>query len=611
MGKHSRRKSRQKPKQSPEDGDAPRNPSSAVHQLRHPDPKMRHGALVALQANFLHEGSKQVSLPVLQAVREQVMDTDMNCASTAAECLAQYISYAEEDKHKDVMASWTLIIIARLDQCHQAILAKPNNVKPWYALAAPCLRALCRLIETNELALNQMNLSKQTFLSTVFGLLQASASQEATLDPNLTEWVLDTAAYAARCIHSSIDDNFEMVDIINGNKKIIELWPSLLTSLPNMAQLHLAGCIVSLYQAAPAPWQSSCIMNEVLPCLSRFMAVDEQNLRTLEENYRQAKLLWTSQKEDDEMEKEILQTIEKRREPTRDIARRLKTTTRKGKAVMDNQEDGRQAMEDSLSEWNNVIMPLQLALEVMANLLSCLIQDDDNISVERDDGVDRLLRQTLVTNKVAECIVRMLQNLCVYKKSRPEKENELLQDDLQETVDKLSACLANCVLSKVLAESDFVSTWSVLRQHPTEKGVGSVMAAMVQNSKSLRELAVHDLEIFQGMLHNPDDEEIQRDAVCLVSAALAGNPTTEVVTKFTSELIKLMGTAAIAVKCEVLNTVMDLYGEDDFHPQVFMALDTLNHIQQCIMTVPQKDLGPEEEEILSNANRFVEYKLGQ
>ena len=176
-----------------------------------------------------------MNLPVLQAVREQIMDRDMNCASAAAECLAQYVSYSDGDKHKDIMASWTLILIARLDQCHQAIQVDPNNAKQWYALAAPALRAMCKLIEINELALEQLNTQKQTFLSTMFGLLQSVVSQAATLDDQLNEWVHDTGSYAARCIHSTIDDNYEMVDILNGNGKIVDLWPSLLTSLPDLA----------------------------------------------------------------------------------------------------------------------------------------------------------------------------------------------------------------------------------------------------------------------------------------------------------------------------------------------------------------------------------------
>lgn len=609
MGKQSRRKSRQKKKENRKDDSTPRNPSSAVHRLRHPDPKTRHSALVSLQATFLHSGCQRVNLPVLQAVREQIMDRDMNCASAAAECLAQYVSYSEGDKHKDIMASWTLILIARLDQCHQAIQVDPNNAKQWYALAAPALRAMCKLIEINELALEQLNTQKQTFLSTMFGLLQSVVSQAATLDDQLNEWVHDTGTYAARCIHSSIDDNYEMVDILNGNGKIVDLWPSLLTSLPDLAQLHIAGCIISLYQASPCDWHSQILLNQVLPCLSRFLNIDVPKLETLEENYRQAKLMLESQKEDNEIEQEVLKAIEQRREPAREIARRMKQNPREEKPMMETQEDGQQAMEDALTAWNNAMMPLQLALENMANLLSCLIQEENEMAVEREESIDRTIYQSLVTNKVAEYIVRMLQALCVYTQSRS-NENELLKDDLEDALSKISGCLANCVLSKVLLESDFLATWTILRQYPSEKGVCSVMAALVQNSKSLRNLAVNDLETFQAMLNNAQNEEIQRDALCLISAALARTSPPEVVAKMTKELIKLMQEAAPTVRCEVLNTIMDLYGDDEFHPNVFMSLNTLSHFQQCLTTVPQKGLGPEEEEIVFNAHRFIEYKLG-
>lgn len=537
------------------------------------------------------------------------MDTDMNCASTAAECLAQYVSYADGDTHKDVMASWTLVLIGRLDQCFQALQSTSNNSsKQWYALAAPCLRALCKLIEINELALDQVNAQRQTFLSTVFGLLESSANQEATLDPRQTEWVEETGAYAARCIHSSIEDNLEMVNVINGNEKVIEMWPTLMSKSSGLAALHVAGCVVALYQAAPSQWQSNFIMAHVLPCLSKSMVVNAEGLKTLEDNVRKANQLWMTQKQDDKLEKEVLQKISQKREPTREVARRLKQTSRDGKATMDDQEDGRQAVEESLTAWNNTIMPLQLALEVMANLVSCLVQDDeDEMAVERDTSFDALLHQELLKNKVAEHIVGMLQNLCVYAKSRPNEEHDLLIEDLQEAVSKVSACMANCVISKVLLEPDFAATWNILRQHPSERGVCSVMAVLVQNSKSLRELAVHDLQIFQDMLHN-SDEEIQRDAVCLISAAMVRSTPENVVTNLTSELIKVMNTAPNTVKCETLNTIMELYGDDEFHPRVFSSLDTLNHFKKCARSIPQKGLSPEEEDILFNANRFVEYK---
>jgi hypothetical protein len=46
-------------------------------------------------------------------------------------------------------------------------------------------------------------------------------------------------------------------------------------------------------------------------------------------------------------------------------------------------EDGHQAMEeeDALVAWNGVILPLQVTLEAMANVLSCLIKKEDAMAV--------------------------------------------------------------------------------------------------------------------------------------------------------------------------------------------------------------------------------------
>ena len=196
--------------------------------------------------------------------------------------------------------------------------------------------------------------------------------------------------------------------------------------------------------------------------------VDGQEFQTLEDNYRQAKNLWKTQKEDDELEQEVIRSVQARREPARHIARRQKTTPRpksmdkqeqqKPKQKKQTEEDGRQAMEDALVAWNGVILPLQVALEVTANLLSCLIQEEDAMAVKKDDeGLDQALHQALVGAKLAKRILQMLQTLCVFQSNET-----VLQVDLQDIISKCAACLSNCVLSKVLAKANFVATWQVL-----------------------------------------------------------------------------------------------------------------------------------------------------
>lgn len=625
MGKQGRRQQRQRKKEQAATK-SPTNSASAIHQLRHANPKTRHGALVALQANFLHSDNKQqISVSVLQAVREQVMDNNLECASAAAGCLAQYLSFASSrcsNSYPQQTASWTLVLMGRLDQCHANIKTakeqgKQQLMKQWYALAAPCLRALCKLIESNELALDQINLQKQTFLMTLFALLQDAVDSASGLmeqsDTRVAEWVQETATYAARAIHSSIDDNDDMVHILNTNKNTCnaEWWSNLLKELPSdLAQLHLSGCIVALYQMAPKSWHLACLTNIVIPFLTHKLLVDGQELQTLADNYQQAKDLWESQKEDDAVEQEVIQTVQARREPARQIARRQKETPRPEPTEEQKQpsekEDGRQATEDALVAWNGVFLPLQVALEVTANLLSCLVQKEDDMTIEKDnEALDQVLHQTLVDSKLSERLLQTLQMLCVF-----ESNEVALKVDLVETISTCSGCLSNCALSKVLAETDFPATWQALRNHALEAGVCSVLVVLARLQDSLV-----DLELVLNLLAKSANEEVQRDAVCLLAATLNNSGTavpSEVVAQMTNELVRILQQGSTIVKAEVLNVIMDLYGQDDFYPQVFSSLKLLNHFQHCIASMPKKsDINPEIEEILFNAHRFVDYKLGR
>ena len=96
--KRKQRLSKDKPILTSADANAPTaivNPQSAVQRLRNPDPKVRHAGLVALQASVLSQltcSSRPINIKVLQAVREQVTNTDLECAAVASENIAQYLS---------------------------------------------------------------------------------------------------------------------------------------------------------------------------------------------------------------------------------------------------------------------------------------------------------------------------------------------------------------------------------------------------------------------------------------------------------------------------------------------------------------------------------------
>ena len=657
MGKQGRRKQRQKRKQQAllnKNSDRPSvNPSSAIHQLRHADPKIRHAALVAMQATVLDHASKRaVSLPVLEAIREQVMDQNLECASAAAECLAQYFSLGS-CRYPEATASWTLVLLNRLEYCHQTIrqhqqqqsMNNNNNhsLKQCYALASPCARTLCKLVEMNELALDRLNSQTQAFLTTTIGLLQDTVNfddrkQQEGDDGRVNEWIQQTAAFAARTLHSALDDNEQIIKTIEIKE---EVWMNVLQGLHScpLAQLHLAGCMVIMYQekyeASSLSW-----LQAILTCLMDKLDLQQQDdaIKTCQDNFRAAKQLRQSQKKDSELEQEIIQKIQARREPARQIARRQKETPRPQQrqhvasmmaedSQPQQQEDGQQAMEDALAAWNDIFQPFQVSLEVTANLLSSWIQPADAMAVEDDDFKtnQHTMRehQDLVRRaRLPELLLHLLRSLCKYSSGVVYEDG--LREEIQESISKSSACLTNCILARLLIQpQESQQTWQLLRPLALEPGVSSVLVVLAQQQQQLGSDII-DFELVQGLLRHQQtpalsnnstntNDDILRDGVCLLALALNSKDhsiTVEVVTQMSRELLRLLQGTSPVVQAEVLNAIMDLYGQDDFYPQVFLNLKLLDHFQRCLANMP-KLVDPEMEDILFNANRFVDYKLGR
>ncbi len=391
------------------------NPQSAVHRLRHADPKVRHAALVALQASVLSQARcashKPVSMKVLQAVREQVTSNDLECSAVAADCLAQYllsISSATKntnnsEQQKQTIASWALVLLGRLDDCRKALeeqrqkqqeAAKANvtisknqqkkaekTKKRWYAVSAPCLIALCQLIEDNGNALDQINLQKKTFVQVVFGLLSLECENaKSSTMPSLDDAAMKddgdedgvqmqdvifaklrdtTALYSARCLHSALDDNWELAEALGSGEQNQQLWINLLGKndggqthlLSTMTRLHLIGCLVNLYQlslhggdAKDSTWYEKAIVEFGIRAstspsseglLLEILLSNKSNqdsaasmlqvrLSENETRYRNAQTLYEKQHQDQQMEEEIDAQVKERKEPAKLIARRQK-----------------------------------------------------------------------------------------------------------------------------------------------------------------------------------------------------------------------------------------------------------------------------------------------
>ena len=260
--------------------------------------------------------------------------------------------------------------------------------KRWYAIAAPCFVALCHLIEDNGHALDQINLQRKTFVEVVFGMLslqcKESNNNESKGDTAMSDTAMkddtndappppkddifdklrqETGLYAARCLHSALDDNWElagMLDSDNGNA-----WETLLgrrtnnTSsasseqqywFPSMTRLHLIGCLVNIYQLSDSANTSTNTTNPATSWLEDnilkygIQSFNNSNnnaeeglllkvlrvgslseiLATTEKKHREAITLLEKQKQDQQMEQEVNANVQARKEPAKLIARRQK-----------------------------------------------------------------------------------------------------------------------------------------------------------------------------------------------------------------------------------------------------------------------------------------------
>lgn len=121
------------------------------------------------------------------------------------------------------------------------------------------------------------------------------------------------------------------------------------------------------------------------------------------------------------------------------------------------------------------------------------------------------------------------------------------------------------------------------------------------------------------------DSTIARDAVVIVSSILAtskNNLSAEINAKVATcwKQVAASKNVTPAVLSEILNGFMDIYGDDDVHPQVFQALGLLSFFQQYVPILKQKvstavtTSDPDDVEVwkeaASNASQFVQYKKG-
>jgi len=605
----------------------PSGPSSAlISRIRHGDARLRHGSLAALSSTLFDPESLSssckkkekknggITLELLQALAERIMDNDMPCAMCAAGCISNYVLFSNDEEEIGESTGGLLspILLGKIEKSCGIILKlgvdltnattkmhsneaasserddeKMNDKKSkkqkeehkkkspaekilasmmehWYVISL-CLHALCGLIE-GSVATNQDILA--SLLSEVMGnenlltiLLKVMFMGAEMLTKTSTTFSIseegqktlsDTLIYSSRTLHAALDENKVLISSLLETKlgfdADINAMQFILTymensTLPSMARLHCAGIIVTVRNMLPnigkkdssgfviVEMDNTAILSKVVPLLHQYLDYRPDIAAALWNRVSETNEKMKAEVEDEKMEKEIVNKVEKRKESARSICRRQKAMKdAAAKATSDSmgedkntpdsktqntsslspQEDKLEQYEKALDSWSNACLPLKLAIEITTNLCagSGSNQSDGLHSYEDDEGEmwDDVMEAKLMSssqstpeksdNDVSNSWdVRLLSNvqtsgipdriLSLFGavilsaiKCRNETIVKIVIDDLMEILSKSSSCLCNILSS--------VTTWKCTEEDAS--AVWKELCSAIQNAIQTKEL---------------------------------------------------------------------------------------------------------------------------
>ena len=286
--------------------------------------------------------------------------------------------------------------------------------------------------------------------------------------------------------------------------------------------------------------------------------------------------------------------------------------------------------EKALSSWQAAVQPLKLALEVCTNVF-CNDEAEgnggDNNTLEdwASDDEDKmelvaattttqsnslssssshsqstlLFLNSLTVEKAIEC--GMLDRVMLVFESllKPLKiSNDIpieVTTDLMDLRGKCAACIANIVLNNVNnnVEVALIKIWRTLvcsldvvdGFYEASDDVSCAMLAMIQSSEVVTK-SIHktDLELILRVLSSNKTPQTRQNAATMLGYLCAAPHSREVDELVCKQLVlSLQNDASIMVANEVLCAIMDVYGNDDAHNDVFTA----HHV----LTILQKHLG--------------------
>jgi hypothetical protein len=463
-------------------------------------------------------------------------------------------------------------------------------------------------------------------------------------------------------------------------------------TLPLTARLHAAACLVTARQLGISivdqqEWTSTLFQRAVLETVVPLL---QQSIRLPTTSYYQNLLcesiqaheLLQNEEEDCAMERDVISAVQAKGESARSIAKRqaqLKNNTSNQDKQKDDDdaathvqsEDAQKVWNQVQAKWQEIVSPVTLALELVANVTSVvetISHDDDddgmNHDMEMNDDLawgpqqeeallinqtdaasttttchplDAALLTSLGQSGLGESLVTLLKSVCIYtddmNKSVHEEISSLpqsIEKDVEDLQSKCAAALGNYI-GNVTNWQIPKSLWKDLQLAAESstgmgtEGVFDAMAVAVQTRPQVRtHIQAEDLEFLMGQLScTTSSDKITVDVVSILGLLCsAESHPLQVNEKVCGGLLSLLQSSSSAmVLSEVFNALMDMYGDDD-HAQVFDSLHVLGNFQRNLPRFKQRiqaernkaqDQSVVEQwrETALNASRFISYKKGQ
>jgi hypothetical protein len=326
---------------------------------------------------------------------------------------------------------------------------------------------------------------------------------------------------------------------------------------------------------------------------------------------------WKEEQKDQQVELDVIQAVSRRKESSRSIARRQKVLKLERQKISKPDEelevkelpdassgnDSLEALEEARFNWQSTIAPLELALEITANLTSVSppLDDVENVNMEDEwnsddesavlennhhlqdrsiNPLDLELIQAVVQSGIPLQLLELLKRIC-----QPTSNDILadIQEDINCLQSKCGACVGNCC-------SEFFPKWTegllqelVLALH-TSKGnpsIATAIAAGVRSSADFRkQCQPSDLQFFLDLTSS--SSSCQKEAVEILGILCSSEShSTEVNIRVCTTLMAITSKKA-AIVGGVLDALMDIYGNDECHPDVFKSQNVLGFFQRTL-----------------------------